>query len=185
MVPAHISSGPEPNLMMPGQISLGLVPNPVPAPPYVSPTNKDLDILFQPMFDEYLESPSVERLVPPALVVQDPVVSASTPSSTTIDPDALSTSHSPLSSEVRAPVSHQGVAVGPTIEDNPFAHADNDLFVYVFAPEPCSEESSSGDVISTESNQVIQPHNHLGKWSKDHPLDNVIGNPSRPVSTRK
>nr|GEZ74571.1 retrovirus-related Pol polyprotein from transposon TNT 1-94 [Tanacetum cinerariifolium] len=23
------------------------------------------------------------------------------------------------------------------------------------------------------------------KWSKDHPLDNVIGNPSRPVSTRK
>ncbi|GKE69428.1 retrovirus-related pol polyprotein from transposon TNT 1-94, partial [Tanacetum coccineum] len=25
----------------------------------------------------------------------------------------------------------------------------------------------------------------LGKWSKDHLLDNIIGNPSRPVSTRK
>ncbi|GKF76171.1 hypothetical protein Tco_0225615, partial [Tanacetum coccineum] len=26
---------------------------------------------------------------------------------------------------------------------------------------------------------------YFWKWSKDHPLDNVIGNPSRPVSTRK
>ncbi|GJZ87721.1 retrovirus-related pol polyprotein from transposon TNT 1-94 [Tanacetum coccineum] len=39
--------------------------------------------------------------------------------------------------------------------------------------KPSSEESSSGDVSSAESTQVIQPHNHLGKWSKDNPLDNV------------
>nr|GEX94773.1 hypothetical protein [Tanacetum cinerariifolium] len=31
---------------------------------------------------------------------------------------------------------------------------------------------------------VNQPHKHLKKWTKDHPLDNVIGSPSRPVSTR-
>ncbi|GJZ71321.1 retrovirus-related pol polyprotein from transposon TNT 1-94 [Tanacetum coccineum] len=37
----------------------------------------------------------------------------------------------------------------------------------------------------TDFTQVVHPHNHLGKWSKDHPLDNVIDNPSRPVSTRK
>ncbi|GJT14110.1 retrovirus-related pol polyprotein from transposon TNT 1-94 [Tanacetum coccineum] len=52
-------------------------------------------------------------------------------------------------------------------------------------PEPSSKESSSGDVSTAESNQVIQPHDHLRKWTKDHPIDNVIGNPSRPVSTRK
>ncbi|GKE06702.1 integrase, catalytic region, zinc finger, CCHC-type containing protein, partial [Tanacetum coccineum] len=39
------------------------------------------------------EPPSVERPVPPALAVQVPVVSTSTPSSTTIDQDAPSTSH--------------------------------------------------------------------------------------------
>ncbi|GJY10833.1 retrovirus-related pol polyprotein from transposon TNT 1-94 [Tanacetum coccineum] len=78
------------------------------------------------------------------------------------------------------------VAAGSTIiEDNPFAPADNDPFVNVFAPEPSSEASSSGDVSSAESTHLTQPHYHLGKWSKDHPLDNVIGNPSRPVSTRK
>nr|GFB12777.1 retrovirus-related Pol polyprotein from transposon TNT 1-94 [Tanacetum cinerariifolium] len=40
---------------MPGQISSRLVPNPVPAAPYVPPTDKELEILFRSMFDEYLE----------------------------------------------------------------------------------------------------------------------------------
>ncbi|GJU77914.1 hypothetical protein Tco_1274984 [Tanacetum coccineum] len=136
------------------------------------------------MFDEYLEPPSVERLVPPAPAVQISVVLAGTPSSTTIDQDAPSTSHSPSSSVVQPPISYQGVAAGLTIEDNPFAQANNDPFVNVFAPEPSSDESSSEDVSSAESTQVIQPHNHLGKWSKDHPLDNVIGNPSRLSNLR-
>ncbi|GKD18175.1 hypothetical protein Tco_1207333, partial [Tanacetum coccineum] len=107
------------------------------------------------------------------------------PSSMIIDQDASSISYSPSSSVVQPPISDQGVAVGPTIEDNPFAQADNDPFVNVFAPEPSSDESSSGDVSSAKSTQVVHPHNHLGKWSKDHPLDNVISNPSHPVSTRK
>ncbi|GJR94281.1 retrovirus-related pol polyprotein from transposon TNT 1-94 [Tanacetum coccineum] len=133
----------------------GLVPNPVPAAPYVPPINKELEILFQPMFDEYLEPPRVERPVSPSLAV--PV-----------------------------PVNSDGVAAGSTIiQDNPFAPVDNNPFVNVFAPKPSSEASSSGDVSLAESTHVSQPHHHLGKWSKDHPLDNVIGNPSRPVSTRK
>ncbi|GJT39596.1 retrovirus-related pol polyprotein from transposon TNT 1-94 [Tanacetum coccineum] len=136
MAHVHITTGPEPILMTRGQISSGLVPNPVPAAPYVPPTNKDLDILFQPMFDEYFKPPSVERLIPPAFAIQVLVVSDGTPSFTTIDQDAPSTSHSPSSSEVQAHILHQGVAVGPTFEDNPFAQADNDPFVNVFALEP-------------------------------------------------
>nr|GEX68186.1 ribonuclease H-like domain-containing protein [Tanacetum cinerariifolium] len=69
-----------------------------------------------------------------------------TPSFTTIDQDAPSTSYSPSSSEVQAPISHQGVVPGPTIKDNPFAQAEDDPFVNVFVPEPSSEESSSGDL---------------------------------------
>nr|GEZ29888.1 Gag-Pol polyprotein [Tanacetum cinerariifolium] len=40
--------------------------------------------------------------------------------------------------------------------------------------QPSFNKSSSGDVSSIESTQVVHPHTHLGKWSKDHPLDNVI-----------
>ncbi|GJW78427.1 retrovirus-related pol polyprotein from transposon TNT 1-94 [Tanacetum coccineum] len=36
-----------------------------------------------------------------------------------------------------------------------------------------------------ELNQSTQPHEHIRKWTDSHPLDNIIGNPSRPVSTRK
>ncbi|GJR20118.1 retrovirus-related pol polyprotein from transposon TNT 1-94 [Tanacetum coccineum] len=144
--------GPEPILLTRGQISSRLIPDSVPAAPYVPPTNEDLEILFQPMFNEYLKPPNVERPVPPAPAVQVPVVSAGTPFSTTIDQDASSTSYSPSSSEVQHPISHKGVAAGPNIEDNPFAQANNDPFL--------------DDVQSI-------------------PLDNVIGNPSYPASTKK
>ncbi|GKA52942.1 retrovirus-related pol polyprotein from transposon TNT 1-94 [Tanacetum coccineum] len=103
-------------LLTPGQISSGLVPDIVPASPYVPPANKDLEILFQPMLDKYFKPPGVERLVPPAPAVQVPIISASTPSSTTIDQDAPSTSYSPSSSVVQPTILHQGVAAGPTIE---------------------------------------------------------------------
>ncbi|GJW22064.1 retrovirus-related pol polyprotein from transposon TNT 1-94 [Tanacetum coccineum] len=33
--------------------------------------------------------------------------------------------------------------------------------------------------------QVITHQIHLRRWTKDHPLDNIVGNPSHPVSTRK
>ncbi|GKE88469.1 putative ribonuclease H-like domain-containing protein, partial [Tanacetum coccineum] len=124
MAPVQLSIGPASTFLTPGQISLGLVPNLVPAAPYVPPSNKDLEILFQPMFDEYLEPPCVERPVSPALAVLALVNSAGTPSFTTFDQDAPS----------------------PT---NPFAPIDNIPFVNVFALEYSSVASSSGDVIST------------------------------------
>ncbi|GJZ71365.1 retrovirus-related pol polyprotein from transposon TNT 1-94 [Tanacetum coccineum] len=186
MAPVQLSTGPAPTFLTPGQISSGLVPNSVPAAPYVPPTNKELEILFQPMFDEYMEPPRVERPVSPAPAVSVPVNSAGTPSSTTIDQDAPSPSHSPSSLAFQSPSLHTGVAVDSTlIEDNPFAPVNNHPFINVFALKPTSEASSSGDLSSAESPYVSQTLHHLGKWSKDHPLDNIIGNPSRPVSTRK
>ncbi|GJX67294.1 retrovirus-related pol polyprotein from transposon TNT 1-94 [Tanacetum coccineum] len=46
-------SGPVPQLLTPRTISSGLMQNPTSLTPYVPPTKKDWDILFQPMFDEY------------------------------------------------------------------------------------------------------------------------------------
>ncbi|GKD61715.1 retrovirus-related pol polyprotein from transposon TNT 1-94, partial [Tanacetum coccineum] len=130
MAYVQISTGPTPMFFTPGQISSGLIPNPVPVTPYVPPTNKDLEILFQLMFNEYLEPPCVKRLVSPAPTIPVPFNSAGTPSSTTIDQDAPSLSHSPSSLALQSPSSHQGVAAGSTIiEDTPFAPVDNNPFV--------------------------------------------------------
>ncbi|GJZ25013.1 retrovirus-related pol polyprotein from transposon TNT 1-94 [Tanacetum coccineum] len=95
---------------------------------------------------------------------------------------------------VEVPVNSTGNCSESTLmKDNPFAPTDNDPFINMF----CSGNlglsissirgSSSTDLlyVSAESPYVTQTLHHLGKWSKDHPLDNIIGNPSRPVSTRK
>nr|GEY76755.1 hypothetical protein [Tanacetum cinerariifolium] len=125
-------------------------------------TNKDLEILFQPMFDEYLEPSHVERPISPAQVVQAPVNSVGTPSSTTIDQDATSLNISPSSSAFQ---SHQGIAAGSTYtEDNPVAPIDNNPFINVFPLEPCSDASSSEDVSLTESTYVSQTQHHLNCW---------------------
>ncbi|GJR94440.1 retrovirus-related pol polyprotein from transposon TNT 1-94 [Tanacetum coccineum] len=109
-------------------------------------------------------TPRVDRPVPPATIVQCPVTLAGSPSSTTIDQNAPAISHSPSSLELQPHTSHQGVATGSTIiEDNPFAHANIDPFVIVFASEPSSKASLFRDASSAESTHVIQPHHHLGK----------------------
>ncbi|GJW41134.1 hypothetical protein Tco_0066979 [Tanacetum coccineum] len=132
-------------------LDAGLVPNSVSSTPYVPPCKKDWDILFQPMFDEYFNpSPSVVSPHPPT-VVPIPADTTGTPSSTIIDQDAPSTSNSPTIEETQAPVIQQ---------------------------EPTSEESSSKDVIPSNLHQINQPFDHLRKWTKDHPLENVIGKPS-------
>nr|GFC72041.1 retrovirus-related Pol polyprotein from transposon TNT 1-94 [Tanacetum cinerariifolium] len=128
------------------QISSGLLPNPVPAAPYVPLINKDLEMLFQPMFDEYLEPPRVERPVSHAPAVQVPVNSAGTPSSTTIDQDTPYLSISPSSSALQSPNLHQGVAAESTsMEDNPVTPVDNTPFINVFALKPSFDASSSRD----------------------------------------
>nr|GEW30117.1 hypothetical protein [Tanacetum cinerariifolium] len=82
-----------------------------------TPTNKELEILFQPMFDEYLEARRVKRPVSLTLAVPVPVNSAGTPSSTSIDQDAPSLSHSPSSSALQSPCLHQGVVAESSLTD--------------------------------------------------------------------
>nr|GEZ32430.1 hypothetical protein [Tanacetum cinerariifolium] len=133
-------------------ISSGLVPNLIPATPYAPPTNKELDILFKPMFDEYLEPPWAERPGSPAQAVQALVTSAGTPLSTTIDQDAPSPHTSPSSSALQSHSLPPGVVTEPYfMEDHNVAPVDNNPVVNLFAPKPHSEASSSRDISSTES----------------------------------
>ncbi|GJZ19225.1 retrovirus-related pol polyprotein from transposon TNT 1-94 [Tanacetum coccineum] len=118
-----------PNLLTHGLISSGLVPNPPPATPYVPPTNKELEILFQPMFDEYFESSTVDRLVPPAPAAQALVNPTGPSVSIPIDQEAPSGSHSPSSSDHQSSSVHQGVAAEHLFELNPFAAIDPEPFV--------------------------------------------------------
>nr|GEX01698.1 hypothetical protein [Tanacetum cinerariifolium] len=129
-----------------------------------TPTNKELEILFQTIFDEYLEPPRVKRLVSPTPAVLVPVNSTGTPSSTSIDQDAPFPSQLPSSSTLQSPCLHQGIAAEYTLMDeNPFAPVDIDPFINLFALKLTSEASSFGDASSAESTYVTQTLHQLRK----------------------
>ncbi|GKB07722.1 hypothetical protein Tco_0836006 [Tanacetum coccineum] len=123
----QFSSGPRPKLMTPGTISSGLVQNIHSSTPYVSPTRKDWEILFQPMFDEYLTPPPCVDLQVPAVMASEPAVSTDTPSSTTIDQDAPSTSTSQTTPKTPSLIIPLGVEESD--HDIEVAYIDNNPYV--------------------------------------------------------
>ncbi|GKE71714.1 hypothetical protein Tco_1529786, partial [Tanacetum coccineum] len=57
-----------------------------------------------------------------------------------------------------------------------------------FHDDPLNEspqEDSTSQGSSSNMRQLHTPFEHLGRWTKDHPIANVIGDPSHSVSTRK
>ncbi|GJT55350.1 retrovirus-related pol polyprotein from transposon TNT 1-94 [Tanacetum coccineum] len=174
--------GPRLKPLTPGTISLGLVPNITSSTPYVPPTKNDWEILFQPMFDEYLNPPPCVNPQVPTVIAPEPDVLTGTPSSTTIDQDAPSSSTSQTTQETPPPVIPLGVEEAD--HDIKVVHMDNNPNVNFLIPEPSSEESSTQVVISNNVHSINKPPEHIKKWTKDHPIDNVIGDPSRPVYTR-
>ncbi|GJT14982.1 retrovirus-related pol polyprotein from transposon TNT 1-94 [Tanacetum coccineum] len=64
------------------------------------------------------------------------------------------------------------------------AHMGNDPYFGIPIPEVPSDQSSSPVVIHTIVPPDHQVSEHNSKWTKDHPLENIIGALDRPVSTR-
>ncbi|GJY49372.1 retrovirus-related pol polyprotein from transposon TNT 1-94 [Tanacetum coccineum] len=169
--------------------NLGLVPNPPPSTPFVLASRTDWDLLFQLLFDEFLNPPSsVDCPAPEVIaliaevVAPKPAASTGSPSSITVDQDAPSLSNSQTTPETQSPIIPNDVE-----EDNhdlDVAHMNNDLFFGILILENNSEASSSSDVIPTVVHTATPNSEHVTKWTKDHPLENIIGELERPVSTR-
>nr|GEZ17804.1 retrovirus-related Pol polyprotein from transposon TNT 1-94 [Tanacetum cinerariifolium] len=156
------SSGPALHDMTPGTISSGLVHTNSSSTSYVPPLRNDWDLLFQSMFDELLNPPSsslnqVPEDIAPIVEVIPPVNADLTgsPSSTMIEQDAPSTTH-----------------------------MGSDPLVGIPIPDKNSEQSTipASPQVIVQTNHPL-PHNN-SKWTKDHPLNNIIGQLDRPVSTR-
>nr|GFB50980.1 retrovirus-related Pol polyprotein from transposon TNT 1-94 [Tanacetum cinerariifolium] len=110
------SSGPVLNEMTPGTISSGLVHTTSPSTSYVPPSRNDWDLLFQPMFDELLNPPpsvvnQALEAIAPIVEVIPPVNADSTgsPSLTTVEQDAASTSNSTTPTETQSSIIPQDV----------------------------------------------------------------------------
>ncbi|GKC37668.1 retrovirus-related pol polyprotein from transposon TNT 1-94, partial [Tanacetum coccineum] len=182
MASEQLGSGPGLQCMTPATPSLGLVPNPPPSAPFVPPSRYEWDLVFQLVFEKFF-SP-LASVASSVLVEEAPALVESTgsPSSTTVDQDAPlpSTSQTtPQSQSQTIPLSAEEESHDLEVE-----HMSNDPYFGIPIPETISEESSSSDVISTTVHSDAPISEHLNKWTKDYPLQNIIGDPFRPVSTR-
>ncbi|GJS62944.1 retrovirus-related pol polyprotein from transposon TNT 1-94 [Tanacetum coccineum] len=189
MASEHSSSGPALHEMTPATISSGLVPNPPPSTPFVPPSRSNWDLLFQPLFDELLTPPpSVDHPAPEVIapiadvVAPEPAASTGSPSSTTVDQDAPSPSNSQTTPETQSPIIPNDVE--EDYHDIEVAHIGNDPYFGILILEVPSDQSSSTDISHTIVHPDHKISKHNSKWTKDHPLENIIGELDRPVSTR-
>ncbi|GJS13031.1 retrovirus-related pol polyprotein from transposon TNT 1-94 [Tanacetum coccineum] len=133
--------GSRPKLLTPRTISSGLVPNIPSSTPYVPPTKNDWEILFQPMFDEYLNPPPCVDPQDPTVIALELAISTSTPSSMIIDQDAPSTSTSQTPPKTPSPVIP--LSVKEADHDIEVANMDNNPAVEFPILEPSYKESST------------------------------------------
>ncbi|GJV55107.1 retrovirus-related pol polyprotein from transposon TNT 1-94 [Tanacetum coccineum] len=126
------------------------------------------------MFDEYYNPPTIavslvqEATAPRAKVLADSLMS------TSIDHDAPSISIPSSQEHKHSPIISQGFKESPK---TPTFHDD------LINESPQEDSTSQGS--SSNVRQIHTPFEHLSRWTKDHPIANVIGDPSRLVSTRK
>nr|GFC30229.1 integrase, catalytic region, zinc finger, CCHC-type, peptidase aspartic, catalytic [Tanacetum cinerariifolium] len=115
--------------------------------------------------------------VPPA---QEPQVRQTLTASTTIADTVPSPTNS-SSHATNIPITSQDVD-----ELNPNAMVDGNTLVNPFATSSSNivETSSSQNVDTSNMHTFYQPYPYEFQWTKDHPLEQVIGEPSRPILTR-
>nr|GEV47587.1 integrase, catalytic region, zinc finger, CCHC-type, peptidase aspartic, catalytic [Tanacetum cinerariifolium] len=169
----QFNSGLELHVMNPATPSTRLVSNPVSQQPCIPPNTNDWDSLFQLMFDEYFNPPTIvvspvqEAAAPRAELLADSPVSIS------ISQDAASTSIPSSQEKNHSPIISQGFEESPK---TPMFHDDP----LNKSPQDSTSQGSLSNVI-----QIHTLFEHLGRWTKDHPIANVISDPSRSISTRK
>ncbi|GKE65704.1 hypothetical protein Tco_1519865 [Tanacetum coccineum] len=125
------------------------------------------------MFDEYYNPPPIAVSPVQEVAALRAEVLADSLLSTSIDQDAPSTSIPSSQEHKQSPIISQGfeeLPKTPTFHDDPLNESPN---------KDSTPQGSSSNV-----RQIHTPFEHLGRWTKDHPIANVIGDPSRSISTR-
>ncbi|GJT51833.1 retrovirus-related pol polyprotein from transposon TNT 1-94 [Tanacetum coccineum] len=146
-----------------------------------TPSKEDLDNLFGPMYDEYFEKKSSDMPINSA--AQQDHTHEDSPVTTSIDIDKHEAPPIITTSEEQTSLIYLTEADEFYQEDS--AELDgNTLLTPYDAPDFSEAESSTAlDPSNMHEFHQVQPSTHI--WTKAHPLEQVIGDPSKPVMTRQ
>ncbi|GJX31740.1 putative ribonuclease H-like domain-containing protein [Tanacetum coccineum] len=117
-----------------------------------------------------------------SMTIQD---SAPTPTNSSNTPNSSHNVDEQSQQHAQQQGNHTPLPTASAADNVPNAVFEGDLFVNPFAtPSTESAESSTQNVDPSNMHTFYQPYPHDYQWTKDHPLELVIGEPSRPVLTR-
>ncbi|GJR23857.1 retrovirus-related pol polyprotein from transposon TNT 1-94 [Tanacetum coccineum] len=152
------------------------------AKPINNPSKEDLDNLFGQMFEEYYEQKSSDTPIysaaQPTQVHEDSPSTSSIIVDTHEDPPVVTTSDKQTSP----------ISLTKADEFNQEDTVDFDGNAQFVPYNPLSHEEIESSITALEPSNVhkfhqVQPSTYI--WIKDHPLDQVIGDPFKPVMTRQ
>ncbi|GKE54131.1 hypothetical protein Tco_1489287, partial [Tanacetum coccineum] len=126
------------------------------------------------MFDEYFNPQYIAISPIQEAVALRAAVLADSPVSTSIDQDASSTSIPSTQEQEHSPTISQG------FEESPKTLIFHDDALHESLYKDSTSQGSSLNVRQTHTS-----FEHFGKCTKDHPIANKIGDPSRSASMRK
>nr|GFA75469.1 integrase, catalytic region, zinc finger, CCHC-type, peptidase aspartic, catalytic [Tanacetum cinerariifolium] len=174
MASEQLGSGPGLQCMTPTTSNSGLVSNLVSQQPCIPPNRDEWDRLFQPMFDKYFNPPTIVVSPVPVDAAPRAVGLADSPVSTSID------QYAPSASIPSTQDQENSLNISHGFEESPKTQT--------FCNDPLHEslhEDSTSQRSSSNVRPIHTPFKSLGRWTKDHLIANVIGDPSRSISTRK
>ncbi|GJZ79213.1 hypothetical protein Tco_0644050 [Tanacetum coccineum] len=135
-------------------------------------------------YDNSSPAPQLQNVSPSADTTA-PVIKSSSPTKNSKQQDTSPTTNIQSSTEPTTPT------INVNAEDNNDNQAadtqfQQDEFINPFCT-PVREiaESSSRNIDNSNMHTFYQPHDSEYRWTKDHPLEQVHGNPSKPVQTRR
>nr|GFC71522.1 putative ribonuclease H-like domain-containing protein [Tanacetum cinerariifolium] len=146
-------------------------------------TSNEMDLLFSPMFDELLNGSS-------KVVSKSSVVSAAADRYQRPQPTTTLNNHTTPAPTCQTPTFATSVISSENINQaEPHAKNDevaNDEFINIFStPVQDQRETSSHHVDSSNMYTFYQRYPSEQRWTKDHPLEQVIENPSQSVRIRR
>ncbi|GJV46582.1 ribonuclease H-like domain-containing protein [Tanacetum coccineum] len=150
-----------------------LVPNVSPLADTEASSIQELDFLFSPLFEEYFTAGNQNVLKPSALF--DNSQQEDTQPTLNIQPTIEPTTPTiNVNAEETNPDQVEDARFEPYEFINPFCIVVQEV-----------AESSSCNVDTSNMHTFYQRHRFDYHWTKNHPLEQVLGNPSKPVQTRQ
>nr|GEV86764.1 retrovirus-related Pol polyprotein from transposon TNT 1-94 [Tanacetum cinerariifolium] len=136
------------------------------------------------MFDELLNGSSQVVLKYSAITTADAPNQCQQQNTTPLNTQTTPEPTCQVPTQAPTVLSTKNINQAETIEEN--AQVENDKFINIFCtPVQDRGETSSRHVDSSNMHTFYQRHPSEHCWTKDHPLEQVIGNPSQSVRTRR